>query len=301
MKSRVVVSNAISSRKAATRQQAPSRVNQEPPSGGPTSECRPRPPSPTLNPPELTASHPLPNHSCNEHHQSYNHAHPARGVHRFPRLGPRVRPSLQSIADGRAAPHLRPGDRFEVCSSLLSGTCPTPPRIERGLADVRRRSDAEYWVGPYAQRSAPRYRAHGMFVLRKSTRTSWEQSLGSGLAIALAPAHAQAMVRPRPGSFVYTEAEVEVMLEDIIAFKATGVDGIVFGCLLPNGQVDVETASRCVYLLAALITDDQIGRGRRATTRLAQLWLATLTTVTFHRAFDVTPDWRHGTLPARPS
>lgn len=116
-----------------------------------------------------------------------------------------------------------------------------------------------------------------MFVLRKSTRTSWEQSLGSGLAIALAPAHAQAMVRPRPGSFVYTEAEVEVMLEDIIAFKATGVDGIVFGCLLPNGQVDVETASRCVYLLAALITDDQIGRGRRATTRLAQLWLATLT------------------------
>lgn len=45
---------------------------------------------------------------------------------------------------------------------------------------------------------------------------------------------------------MYTEAEVEVMLEDIMAFKAVGVQGIVFGCLLRDGQVDVDTSCRCV-------------------------------------------------------
>lgn len=52
------------------------------------------------------------------------------------------------------------------------------------------------------------------------------------------------MIRPRPGSFVYSEAEVEVMLEDISAFKSAGASGIVFGCLLGDGSVDVDTAAR---------------------------------------------------------
>lgn len=52
-----------------------------------------------------------------------NYAHPARGVHRLARLGASVcRSSLRQLrANDRAAPHLRPGDRFEVCSALLTG------------------------------------------------------------------------------------------------------------------------------------------------------------------------------------
>lgn len=76
-----------------------------------------------------------------------------------------------------------------------------------------------------------------------------------------------AMVRPRAGGFAYTEAEFGVMLRDAEWSLAQGADGIVFGCLLPSGEVD---RSR-VRALAALA-------GGKETV--------------FHRAFDVTPDPR---------
>lgn len=41
------------------------------------------------------------------------------------------------------------------------------------------------------------------------------------------------------------------MLEDIMAFKQSGAAGIVFGCLLRDGQVDVDTAIR--YVLQAVL------------------------------------------------
>lgn len=53
-----------------------------------------------------------------------------------------------------------------------------------------------------------------------------------------------AMVRPRTGGFVYTASELEVMLADIAAFKSAGVQGVVFGCLTAEGEVDVEAARR---------------------------------------------------------
>ena len=57
------------------------------------------------------------------------------------------------------------------------------------------------------------------------------------------------------------------MLEDARALVEAGVDGLVFGVLLPDGSVDVP---RCRQLM-------ELAGGRETV---------------FHRAFDVVPDWR---------
>lgn len=48
------------------------------------------------------------------------------------------------------------------------------------------------------------------------------------------------MIRPRTGSFLYSEAELDVMLQDIDVFKTAGVSGVVFGVLTASGYVDIE-------------------------------------------------------------
>ncbi|KAG1834381.1 copper homeostasis protein CutC [Suillus variegatus] len=72
------------------------------------------------------------------------------------------------------------------------------------------------------------------------------------------------MIRPRTGDFVYTEAEFDVMIEDIRYFRENDVQGVVFGVLTPQGDVDVARTQRLV--LEALPLQ-----------------------VCFHRAFDMTP------------
>ena len=39
------------------------------------------------------------------------------------------------------------------------------------------------------------------------------------------------MVRPRGGDFCYSDTELQVMKEDIAAFKRVGANGFVFGIL----------------------------------------------------------------------
>jgi glucokinase len=80
----------------------------------------------------------------------------------------------------------------------------------------------------------------------------------------------QVIVRPRGGDFVYSEAEIDVMcldLEAIVAAARTSTTpvGVVLGALLPSGEIDEEALRRLVAAAGPL-------------------------PVTFHKAFDATPD-----------
>src|SRR5512144_364136 len=73
------------------------------------------------------------------------------------------------------------------------------------------------------------------------------------------------LIRPRGGDFVYSDVEIEVMQRDIALARRFGAQGVVFGALHADGTVDV------------------------ARTR-ALLGVSRPLSVTFHRAFDFTPD-----------
>lgn len=91
-------------------------------------------------------------------------------------------------------------------------------------------------------------------------------SLGTVLtAKKLAQIPINCMIRPRGGDFCYSDLEFQAMKEDILAFKAAGVNGIVFGILTPEGDVDMERSREVIKLARPL-------------------------SVTFHRAFDMTRD-----------
>jgi len=74
------------------------------------------------------------------------------------------------------------------------------------------------------------------------------------------------MVRPREGGMAYTENEARVMERDAELALQAGADGIVFGFLTHQGQVDVARCRRVLKLLPP---------GRQSV---------------FHRAFDVVAD-----------
>ena len=73
------------------------------------------------------------------------------------------------------------------------------------------------------------------------------------------------IIRPRGGDFLYSPDELDEMLHDIKAAKELGADGLVFGCLRPDGSVDMEAMQ-------------------------ALMEAAGDTPVTFHRAFDHSSD-----------
>lgn len=85
------------------------------------------------------------------------------------------------------------------------------------------------------------------------------------LARQVFPGKIMMMIRPRAGDFLYTSDEIEIMKEDISVAKTNGADGVVFGCLEDDGSIDQP-------LTRELLED------------------AAEMDVTFHRAFDVTPN-----------
>ncbi len=73
------------------------------------------------------------------------------------------------------------------------------------------------------------------------------------------------LVRPRSGDFVYSEAEKELIEQDIRMARQAGAHGVVIGCLRPDGRVDIETLRRWHDAAEGM-------------------------SVTFHRAFDLCRD-----------
>jgi len=75
------------------------------------------------------------------------------------------------------------------------------------------------------------------------------------------------MIRPREGGFCYSETEIATMIHDVRSLLGAGADGVVFGVLNADGTVDEEYCARLMEAAAGA-------------------------PAVFHRAFDVTPDWR---------
>ena len=70
------------------------------------------------------------------------------------------------------------------------------------------------------------------------------------------------IIRPRGGDFLYSQLEQEIMLHDIKVARQLGVDGVVFGCLTAEGNVDIPAMKKLMNAVGDM-------------------------SVTFHRAFDM--------------
>ena len=73
------------------------------------------------------------------------------------------------------------------------------------------------------------------------------------------------IIRPRGGDFLYTQLEQEIMLHDIKVARQLGADGVVFGCLTAEGNVDIPAMKKLMNAVGDM-------------------------NVTFHRAFDMCRD-----------
>lgn len=73
------------------------------------------------------------------------------------------------------------------------------------------------------------------------------------------------IIRPRGGGFVYSDTERDVMRRDVVAARELGADGVVIGGLRSDGTIDLPLVRMLVETAHGL-------------------------PVTFHRAFDLTPD-----------
>lgn len=100
-------------------------------------------------------------------------------------------------------------------------------------------------------------------------------SAGLLRAATNSPVPVVAMIRPRGGDFCFDEIEARLMLEEIDAVAAAGLQGVVLGASLQDGRLDIAMLERLVRRAA-----DQ---GLRCT---------------LHRAIDLCPDLGEATRQA---
>lgn len=77
------------------------------------------------------------------------------------------------------------------------------------------------------------------------------------------------IIRPRGGDFTYSEGEIKIMEEDIEICKKLKVQGVVFGVLIKNNEIDEEAMKRLMKKAEGL-------------------------KVTFHMAFDMVDNKEEG-------
>ena len=77
------------------------------------------------------------------------------------------------------------------------------------------------------------------------------------------------LIRPRFGDFLYSEEEIQVMVEEIKMYREMGAEGIVVGALTPDGRLDRAQLSRFMEAAGEM-------------------------EVTLHRAFDMCRDPEDG-------
>ena len=61
------------------------------------------------------------------------------------------------------------------------------------------------------------------------------------------------LLRPRFGDFYYTNYEIDVLNDEINTFKNLGADGIVIGCLNPDGDLDIKSMEKFIYTAGDLV------------------------------------------------
>jgi copper homeostasis protein len=92
-------------------------------------------------------------------------------------------------------------------------------------------------------------------------------SLGMMRLAATIGCPTRVMIRPRQGDFTYSAAELDMMRHDIDAVAAIGLEGVVMGANLENGELDAAALSELtVHAKAANLK------------------------ITLHRSFDLVPD-----------
>ncbi|MDP8079943.1 copper homeostasis protein CutC [Phocoenobacter skyensis] len=73
------------------------------------------------------------------------------------------------------------------------------------------------------------------------------------------------MIRPRASNFVFNQAEIEIMITDILIAKELGVNGVVIGALTDNHDIDTQICEKLIDTAQGM-------------------------EITFHRAFDLCRD-----------
>lgn len=62
------------------------------------------------------------------------------------------------------------------------------------------------------------------------------------------PIPANILIRPRFGDFLYSDYEYEIIKKEVALFRDEGANGVVIGCLTPEGALDLERMKELIHI-----------------------------------------------------